>query len=111
MTQKDNLVFAICASVMPNFDFSDSILEVCIFVLPNLERSIQVCVSVKPKVDLANIFWIAFFIEIKNDYDKAYALRGILKIELGDVDGRNDLMMAGKYGYVNANIFIKKYCK
>ena len=35
----------------------------------------------------------------------------ILKIELGDVDGCNDLMMAGKYGYVNANIFIKKYCK
>ena len=50
-------------------------------------------------------------IEIKKDYDKAFALRGILKIELGDVDGCNDLMMAGKYGYVNANIFIKKYCK
>ena len=50
-------------------------------------------------------------IEIKNDYDKAFALRGILKIELGDVDGCNDIMMAGKYGYVNANIFIKKYCK
>ena len=50
-------------------------------------------------------------IELKPDYDKAYALRGILKIELGQVDGCNDLAKAGEYGYVNAAIFIKKYCK
>jgi len=50
-------------------------------------------------------------IEIKPDYDKAYALRGILKIELGEVEGCNDLAKAGEYGYVNAAIFIKKYCK
>ena len=50
-------------------------------------------------------------IEIKPDYDKAYALRGILKIELGEVEGCHDLAKAGEYGYVNAAIFIKKYCK
>ncbi len=50
-------------------------------------------------------------IEIKPDYDKAYALRGILKIELGEIEGCHDLAKAGEYGYVNAAIFIKKYCK
>ena len=50
-------------------------------------------------------------IEIKPDYDKAYALRGILKIELGEIEGCDDLAKAGEYGYVNAIIFIKKYCK
>ena len=50
-------------------------------------------------------------IELKFDYDKAFALRGILKIELGDVEGCNDLMKAGEFGYLNANVFIKKYCK
>ena len=50
-------------------------------------------------------------IKIKPDYDKAYALRGILKIELGEIEGCYDLAKAGEYGYVNAAIFIKKYCK
>ena len=47
---------------------------------------------------------------IKNDYDKAYALRGILKIEMGEISGCKDLEKAGEYGYNNAPIFLKKYC-
>ena len=31
---------------------------------------------------------------IKNDYDKAYALRGILKIEMGEISGCKDLEKA-----------------
>ena len=51
-------------------------------------------------------------IEIKPDYDKAYALRGILKIEMGvQIEGCSDLAKAGEYGYANAAIFLKKYCK
>mgnify|MGYP001239927067 FL=1 len=49
-------------------------------------------------------------ISLKKDYDKAYALRGILKIEMGEKDGCNDLEKAGEYGYHNAPIFLKKYC-
>lgn len=49
-------------------------------------------------------------ISLRKDYDKAYALRGILKIEMGEKDGCNDLEKAGKYGYHNAPIFLKKYC-
>ena len=49
-------------------------------------------------------------IAIKSDYDKAYALRGILKIEMGEKDGCNDLEKAGQFGYQNAPIFLKKYC-
>ena len=49
-------------------------------------------------------------ISIKYDYDKAYALRGILKIEMGEISGCKDLEKAGEYGYHNAPIFLKKYC-
>jgi len=49
-------------------------------------------------------------IAIKSDYNKAYALRGILKIEMGEKDGCTDLEKAGEYGYHNAPIFLKKYC-
>lgn len=50
-------------------------------------------------------------IVIKSDYDKAYALRGILKIEMGvGLEGCKDLEMAGEFGYQNATIFLKKYC-
>ena len=51
-----------------------------------------------------------YAISLKKDYDKAYALRGILKIEMGEKDGCNDLEKAGEYGYHNAPIFLKKYC-
>lgn len=48
---------------------------------------------------------------LKSDYNKAYALRGILKIEMGiNQEGCKDLEMAGQFGYQNAPIFIKKYC-
>ena len=35
-------------------------------------------------------------ISIKYDYDKAYALRGILKIEMGEISGCKDLEKAGE---------------
>ena len=48
---------------------------------------------------------------LKSDYNKAYALRGILKIEMGgDLEGCEDLEKAGQFGYQNASIFLKKYC-
>tara|TARA_B100001057_G_scaffold439151_1_gene472126 strand:+ start:51 stop:566 length:516 start_codon:yes stop_codon:yes gene_type:complete len=48
---------------------------------------------------------------LKSDYDKAYALRGILKIELGEKKGCVDLEKAGQLGYQNATVFLKKYCE
>ena len=47
---------------------------------------------------------------LKSDYDKAYALRGILKIDLGEKKGCVDLEKAGQLGYQHATVFLKKYC-